>query len=314
MSTEPVSPQQVAGGLRSAVNTTMRGKTAVVDLAITALLAGGHLLVQDLPGTGKTLLAKSMAKAIGGRFGRIQCTPDLLPSDVTGTSVYRPESGDWDFRAGPIFSNVVLIDEINRASPRTQSAMLQPMEERQVSVDSQTWAMLDPFFCIATQNPFGQVGTFPLPESQLDRFAMVISVGLPDRTAEREIITGAGGVDVLDSVTAVADTEMIRAAIAATARTHADDKIVEYVLDLVAATRAETHLSQGASPRASVSLMHLARAHAVVDERDYVTPDDVQAVLVPALSHRVMVAGRVDTSAASEVLTWLMTQVSVPTA
>ncbi|MEI2637741.1 MAG: AAA family ATPase [Microthrixaceae bacterium] len=248
-----MTPQEIAGALRSVINTTMRGKSEVVDLSVTALLSGGHLLVQDLPGTGKTLLAKSMAKAIGGRFGRIQCTPDLLPSDVTGTSVYRPESGDWDFRAGPIFSNVVLIDEINRASPRTQSAMLQPMEERQVSVDAQTWAMLDPFFCIATQNPFGQVGTFPLPESQLDRFAMVISVGLPDRIAEREIITGAGGVDVLDSVTAVTGPEEIAQAIQATARTHADDKIVDYVLDLVAATRTEAHLSQGASPRASVS-------------------------------------------------------------
>lgn len=290
----------------------MRGKESVVDLAVTTLLSGGHLLVEDLPGTGKTLLAKSLAAAIGGRFGRIQCTPDLLPTDVTGTSVYRAETGEWDFRPGPIFANVVLIDEINRASPRTQSAMLEPMEERQLSIDARTWSMLDPFLCIATQNPFGQTGTFPLPESQLDRFSMVISIGLPDRGAEREIITGQGGVDALGRVQAVATPEQISAAIAATARTHANDKLVDYVLDLVEATRTSTHLTQGASPRATVSLLRLARAHAVVVGRDYVTPDDVQTVFIPALSHRVMVAGRVDTAAGAEVLTWLMTQVPVP--
>lgn len=290
----------------------MRGKPAVVDLAITTLLGGGHLLVEDLPGTGKTLLAKSLAAAIGGRFGRIQCTPDLLPTDVTGTSIFRAETGEWDFRPGPIFSNVVLIDEINRASPRTQSAMLEPMEERQVSVDARTWAMLDPFMCVATQNPFGQTGTFPLPESQLDRFAMVISVGLPDRAAEREIITGRGGVGALAQVGAVVTPEQISAAITATAGVHANDKIVDYVLDLVEATRNTPHLSQGASPRASVSLLRLARAHAVVLGREYVTPDDVQTVFAPALSHRVMVAGRVDTAAGAEVLAWLMAQVPVP--
>lgn len=307
------STQQIAAAIRDAVSTTVRGKADVVDLAITTLLSGGHLLIEDLPGTGKTLLAKSLAAAIGGRFGRIQCTPDLLPTDVTGTSVFRAETGEWDFRPGPIFANVVLIDEINRASPRTQSAMLEPMEERQLSIDARTWSMLDPFLCIATQNPFGQSGTFPLPESQLDRFSMVISVGLPDRDAEREIITGRGGVQTLDQVEAVASPEQISAAIAATAHTHANDKIVEYVLDLVDATRTSTNLTQGASPRASVSLLRLARAHAVVAGREYVTPDDVQAVFVPSLSHRVMVSGRVDTSAGAEVLKWLMAQVPVPT-
>lgn len=306
------SAQRVAGAIRDAVSTTMRGKAVVVDLAITTLLSGGHLLIEDLPGTGKTLLAKSLAAAIGGRFGRIQCTPDLLPTDVTGTSIYRSETGDWDFRPGPIFANVVLIDEINRASPRTQSAMLEPMEERQLSIDARTWSMLDPFLCIATQNPFGQSGTFPLPESQLDRFSMVISVGLPDRESEREIITGRGGVETLGQVMAVATPEQISGVIAATAHTHANEKIVDYVLDLVGSTRASTHLSQGASPRASVSLLRLARAHAVVAGRDYVTPDDVQAVFMPSLSHRVMVAGRVDTTAGAEVLKWLMTQVPVP--
>ncbi len=307
------APQVVAAALRDAVATTVRGKSEAVDLAIATLLSGGHLLVEDLPGTGKTLLAKSIAAAIGGRFGRIQCTPDLLPSDVTGTSVFRAESGEWEFRPGPVFSNVLLIDEINRASPRTQSAMLQPMEERQVSIDGSTWAMPEPFFCVATQNPFGQIGTFPLPESQLDRFSLVMSLGLPDRTAEREIITGAGGADVLSQVERVTSPTEVAAAIVATADTYVNDKIVEYVLDLTEATRTASHLSQGASPRASVSLMHLARAHAVVSQRDYVTPDDVQSVFVPAFAHRVQIAGRVDTTAATEVLTWMLTQAPVPT-
>ncbi|HTO00921.1 MAG TPA: AAA family ATPase, partial [Microthrixaceae bacterium] len=258
------SPQEVAAALREAVGTTVRGKTTAVDLAIATLLGGGHLLVQDLPGTGKTLLAKSLAAAIGGHFGRIQCTPDLLPSDVTGTSVFRAESGEWEFRAGPVFANVLLIDEINRASPRTQSAMLQPMEERQVSIDGSTWAMPEPFFCIATQNPFGQIGTFALPESQLDRFSLVMSLGLPDRNAEREIVTGVGGVDVLHRIKEVTSPSEVAAAIVATAGIYVNDKVVEYVLDLAEATRNDPRLTQGASPRASSALIHLARGHAVV--------------------------------------------------
>ena len=298
--------------MRGAASSTLRGKPAQVDLALATLLGGGHLLVEDLPGTGKTLLAKSIAAAIGGRFGRVQCTPDLLPTDITGTSVFRPDSGEWDFRAGPVFANVVLVDEINRASPRTQAALLEPMEERQVTVDGTTWPLPDPFFCIATQNPFGQIGTFPLPESQLDRFALAVTLGLPDRDAERQIITGAGGVDALGSLTPVTTPGEVAVAIKATAELYCDPKVVEYVLDLTAATRADPRLSQGASPRASVGLVHLARGHAVVAGREYVTPDDVQAVFVGAFAHRVMVAGRVDTAAAREVLAWLLAQVPVP--
>ena len=308
----PTTPQQVAVALRESVTTAVRGKDAVVDLAIATLLGGGHLLVEDLPGTGKTLLARSIAAASGASFGRVQCTPDLLPTDITGTSVFRPDSGDWQFRPGPIFANVVLVDEVNRASPRTQSALLQPMEERQLTVDGTTWSLPQPFFCIATQNPYGQIGTFPLPESQLDRFALTLSIGLPDRVAEREIVIGTGGVDVLPSVQPVTTPEALVAAIRDTAAIHCDDKVVEYVLDLTAATRDGAHLSQGASPRASSALLHLARGHAVVSGREYVTPDDVQAVFVGAYAHRVMVAGRVDTVAAREALAWLMTQVPVP--
>jgi MoxR-like ATPase len=306
------NPQHVAKRLRDAVTTAVRGKPGAVDQAIATLLGGGHLLVEDLPGTGKTLLAKSIAAAIGGRFGRVQCTPDLLPTDITGTSVFRQGTGEWEFRPGPLFANVVLVDEVNRASPRTQAALLEPMEERQVSVDGSTWALPAPFFCVATQNPFGQIGTFPLPESQLDRFALALSLGLPDREAEREIVTGAGGVEALGALQPVTSPDEVVAAIAATADLHCDPKVVDYVLDLTAATRTDARLSQGASPRASVSLVHLAKGHAVVAGREYVTPDDVQAVFVGAYAHRVMVAGRVDTPAARDVLGWLLAQVPVP--
>ena len=306
------SPQQVATDIRTAVATTVRGKSQAIDLALATLLAGGHLLVEDVPGTGKTLLAKSLAAAIGGQFGRVQCTPDLLPTDLTGTSVFRPDSGEWQFRAGPVFSNVLLVDEINRASPRTQSALLQPMEEHQVTIDGTTWPLPAPFFCIATQNPFGQVGTFPLPESQLDRFSLVLSLGLPDRQAEREIVTGAGGVDLLGKIQPVTDPQEVAEAITAPAALYCNDAVVDYILDLAEATRTEARLSQGVSPRASSSLLRLSQGHAAVSGRDYVTPDDVQAVFVAAFAHRVMVADRIDTAAASQVLDWMLTQVPVP--
>src|SRR6185437_2225834 len=194
---------RVASALFTTVSAAVRGKDESVRLALVALLSGNHLLVEDVPGTGKTLLGKSLAAAIGGRFGRVQCTPDLLPSDLTGTSVYSPATGSWDFRPGPVFANVVLVDEVNRASPRTQAALLEPMEERQVTVDGATHALPDPCFMIATQNPLGTTGTFPLPESELDRFGVVLTMGLPGRDAEREILTGAGGATVLPSIDAV---------------------------------------------------------------------------------------------------------------
>lgn len=306
------APTEVAAALRGAVATTVRGKPQAVDLAVATLLAGGHLLVEDLPGTGKTLLARSLAAAIGGRFGRVQCTPDLLPTDITGTSVHRPDTGEWQFRPGPLFANVVLVDEVNRASPRTQAALLQPMEEHHVTVDGTTWNLPEPFLVIATQNPFGQVGTFPLPESQLDRFALVLSMGLPDREAEREIVTGEGGVGVLDQVRPVTSPEELVGVQRATAQLYAAAPIVDYLLDLVEATRMDPRLSHGVSPRVSTGMMGLARAHAVVDGRDHVTPEDVQAIFVGACRHRVLVGGRVDSSSAGAVLTELLSRVPVP--
>lgn len=306
------TPTEVAGALRDAVATTVRGKPAAVELSVATLLAGGHLLIEDVPGTGKTLLARSLATAIGGRFGRIQCTPDLLPTDVTGTSVHRPDQGDWQFRPGPIFANVVLVDEVNRASPRTQSALLEPMEERQVTVDGTTWQLPNPFLVIATQNPFGQVGTFQLPESQLDRFTTVLSLGLPDRAAEREIVTGRGGVGMLSALRPVTSPEELVATRHAVSAMYVADPIVEYVLDLVQATREDGRLSHGVSPRVSTGLIGLARAVAAVEGREFVIPEDVQTVFVGACRHRVLVEGHVDSVAAGAVLTGLLGRVAVP--
>jgi MoxR-like ATPase len=298
--------------LFGAVSAAVRGKDEVVRLSIVALLAGGHLLVEDLPGTGKTLLAKSLAAALGGRFGRVQCTPDLLPTDITGTSVFSPADGSWTFRPGPLFANVLLVDEINRASPRTQAALLEPMEEHHVTVDGVTHPLPEPFFCVATQNPHGQIGTFPLPESQLDRFALVLSMGLPDRAAEREILTGRGGNDVFVGLEPVADPARVAAAVATVHSIYCAPALVEYVLDLTAATRNHPDLAVGASPRASVGLLQAARAHAIVIGRDHVTPDDVQAVVGPAFAHRVGTGGGIDTTAGAAIIDGIVARTAVP--
>jgi MoxR-like ATPase len=303
---------RLAADLVEAVGSTVRGKPEAVRLSVVTLLAGGHLLIEDLPGSGKTLLAKSLAAAIGGRFGRVQCTPDLLPTDITGTSVFQPVTVDWTFRAGPLFANVVLLDEVNRASPRTQAALLEPMEEHQVTVDGDTRPLPAPFFCIATQNPFGQVGTFPLPESQLDRFALVLRMGWPDRAAEREILTGQGGSEALPDLKAVTTPEEVSEVVAAVRGVQVAPALVEYVLDLADATRNHPSLAVGASPRAALGLLHAARAHAVVAGRTYATPDDVQAVAVASFAHRVLLGDGADTAAAGVVLHDIIDRVAVP--
>jgi len=303
---------RVAGALFETVSGAIRGKDDAVRLALVALLSGSHLLVEDVPGTGKTLLGKSLAAAIGGRFGRIQCTPDLLPSDLTGTSVFTPVTGGWDFRPGPVFANVVLVDEVNRASPRTQAALLEPMEERQVTVDGVTHALPDPCFMIATQNPLGTTGTFPLPESQLDRFGLVLTMGLPARDAEREILTGVGGAEVLPSLEAVTSPVELREVIADVRRVYCAAAVLEYVLDVAAAVRLHPDVVLGVSPRSTLALFHAAQAHATVCRRHYVTPDDVQAVAPSVLAHRLVFGAGVDVAAGHATVTSILDSLATP--
>jgi MoxR-like ATPase len=305
-------PRSVAVDIFHAVSRSMRGADDVVGLAVVALLSGGHLLVEGVPGTGKTLLAKSLANAIGGRFGRVQCTPDLLPADVTGTSVYSPVTGDWDFRAGPVFANVLLVDEVNRASPRTQAALLEPMEEHQVTIDGVTHALPLPFFLVATENPFGHAGTFPLPDSQLDRFAMVCTIGRPGRAAEREILAGGGGVEALADIAPVTTPAELAVAMAAVRRVHCAHSVLDYVLDVADATRNHPGVALGASPRASLSLLHAAKAHATVMGRDFVSPDDVKAVAAASLGHRIVLASGVDVAAGERVITEIVERIAAP--
>jgi MoxR-like ATPase len=311
----PVSsrdPRALAAGLFEVVVGAVRGKPDEVRLALVALFSGGHLLVEDVPGTGKTLLAKALAGAIGGRFRRVQCTPDLLPADVTGTTVYGPATGAWEFRPGPVFANVVLVDEVNRASPRTQAALLEPMEERQVTVDGTTHALPEPFFVVATQNPAGAAGTFPLPESQLDRFAIVCTIGLPARDAEREILSGRGGTDALDAITPVTSPDVLADAVTSVRHVHCAASVIDYVLDVAQATRDHPDVVIGASPRASLGLLHAAQAHATVVGRDFVSPDDVKAVAPFALAHRVVLGNGVDTAAAVRIVRDLVDAVATP--
>jgi MoxR-like ATPase len=268
------------------------GKDLQVRQSLTCLLAGGHLLIEDAPGVGKTTLAQAIALSLGLPFRRIQFTSDLLPSDVIGVSVYERNSGSFVFHPGPIFSEVLLADEINRASPKTQSALLEAMEESQVSVDGLSRPLPQPFFVIATQNPLHQVGTFPLPESQLDRFLMCISLGYPDRAAERALLEGEARRDMLRNLAPVARPADLQAAQAAIKRIFVSAALLDYVQALLAHSRATGKYAEGLSPRAGLALLAAARAWAWVDGRDHVIPEDIQNVLPPVAGHRLHTASR----------------------
>lgn len=267
------------------------GKDLPIRQSLACLLAGGHLLIEDLPGVGKTTLAHAIAVSLGLPFRRVQFTADLLPSDVIGVSVYERDSGAFVFHPGPVFSEVVLADEINRASPKTQSALLEAMEEGQVSVDGDTHALPQPFFVIATQNPQHQLGTFPLPESQLDRFLMCISLGYPDRAAERALLEGQPRRELLRRLRAVASPADLLAAQALVARVHAAPALLDYVQALLAASRGARY-AEGLSPRAGLALLAAARAWAWLDGRGHVIPEDVQNVLPAVAGHRLRGAER----------------------
>ncbi len=280
--------REAMGRIAANIERVIEGKPEVVRLAIVVLLAEGHLLIEDVPGVGKTKLAKALARSIDSSVRRIQFTPDLLPSDVTGVSVYNQEAHDFEFKPGAVFANLVVGDEINRASPKTQSALLECMEEQQVTVDGTTYQLESPFMVLATQNPIEMEGTYPLPEAQRDRFMARVSMGYPDRAAELAMLDSHGSTSPLDVLEPVADALTVSKLIDAVRTVHVSDAVRQYALDIVAATRSTPDLRLGASPRALLHLIRAARASAALDDRDYVLPDDIQDLAVPVLAHRLL--------------------------
>ncbi len=271
-----------------AIETVIEGKRDAIQLTLAVLLAEGHLLIEDVPGVGKTMLAKALARAIDGSVRRIQFTPDLLPSDITGVSAYHQERGEFEFKPGPVFANIVLGDEINRASPKTQSALLESMEERQVTVDGETYLLQEPFMVIATQNPVEMEGTYPLPEAQRDRFTARISLGYPTPAAEREMLDTHGAASPLDQLRPVARASDVQELVVAVRKVMVSDQVKDYIISLANATRTSPELRLGASPRATLHLLRASRAWAALDGRDYVIPDDVQRLARPVLAHRLL--------------------------
>ena len=292
-----------------AVNEVLLGKETQVRLALTCLIADGHLLIEDLPGMGKTTLSHTLAKVLGLSFQRIQFTSDLLPSDILGTSVFDKDSGRFVFHPGPIFAELVLADEINRATPKSQSALLEAMEEGQVTIEGATRPLPQPFFVIATQNPTTQGGTFALPESQLDRFLMRLSLGYPAKAAEKALLMGESRRDLLPRMSAVLDHAQLSALQAQARAVRASDVLVDYVLRLVEATRTQPQFAYGLSPRGSLALLAAAKAWALLLDRDYVIPEDVQAVLPSVVSHRLRERADPTGQGGGALVQWLLREV-----
>ncbi|MEO8123314.1 MAG: AAA family ATPase [Burkholderiales bacterium] len=272
------------------VSTIIVGKRSQIEDCVACLLAGGHLLIEDLPGVGKTTLAHALAVSLGLRFSRTQFTADLMPTDLVGVSIYERGREAFVFHPGPIFAQVLLADEINRAGPKTQSALLEAMEEQQVTVEGETRPLPRPFFVIATQNPSEQIGTFPLPESQLDRFLMCITLGYPDMASERALLAGADRREAIQHLAAVMSPEELIVAQRAVLAVHASDALLDYLQALIAATRSGRWFVEGLSPRAGIGVLRAAKAHALLARRDYVAPDDIQAILAQTIAHRLVPA------------------------
>ncbi|HVX69297.1 MAG TPA: MoxR family ATPase [Mycobacteriales bacterium] len=307
---------EIGARIAEAVESVIEGKAEEVQLAVAVLLAEGHLLVEDVPGVGKTMLAKALARAIDCSVRRVQFTPDLLPSDVTGVSVYNQNTREFEFKPGAIFANIVVGDEINRASPKTQSALLECMEERQVTVDGITYELDAPFMVIATQNPIEMEGTYPLPEAQRDRFTARIALGYPSPDAELAMIDTHGTASPLDYLKPVTDDQEVARLIGGVRQIHVADSVRGYAVDLVTATRQHPDLRLGASPRATLHLLRAGRAVAALEERDYVLPDDLQALAEPVLAHRLLLSAdaQIARRPVTAVLADILAAVPVPAA
>jgi len=288
--------------LADQISTVIVGKRPQIEDCIGCLLAGGHLLIEDVPGVGKTTLAHALSVSLGLDFRRVQFTADMMPSDLVGVSVFERSREQFVFHAGPVFAQVLLADEINRAGPKTQSALLEAMEEHQVTVENQTRPLPSPFFVIATQNPTDQLGTYPLPESQLDRFLMCITLGYPDRASERALLAGADRRAVVERLSAVMTPDELKAAQQAVLAVHAGEPLLDYLQALIAATRSGQWFTEGLSPRAGIAVLRAAKAHALMDRRDYVAPDDIQAVLVQTAAHRLAPVPGAGRGAAEQVM------------
>ncbi len=306
--------QDIARRLIENIERVIFGKRDAVELAVIGLLAQGHLLIEDVPGVGKTMLAKTMARSIGGTFRRIQFTPDMLPSDITGVSIFNPGTRAFEFRPGPIMANIVLADEINRATPKTQAALLEAMEERQVSVDGVTYPLPQPFLVLATQNPIEYEGTFPLPEAELDRFMLRIRLGYPSRRDELAILEAQQFRHPIETLEQVVQLEELRRAQGEIRKVHVSAEVKVYLLEIVEHTRKHPDVYLGASPRGALALFRTAQARAVLRGRDYVLPDDVKALVQPCLAHRLLLnpSARMREITSEQILAEIVSRVPVP--
>lgn len=291
----------------------LHGKEKAIRLSLTAFFSRGHLLIEDMPGLGKTTLAIGIAKALGLSFGRVQCTSDLLPTDITGLSIYNKNKGDFEFHRGPIFSNIVLVDEINRATPKTQSALLEAMGEKQVTIEEKTYKLSQPFFVLSTQNPIEQYGTFPLPESQLDRFMLKIGIGYPDRESEKDIIRGGSRREELYGIEPVMTRDEVVAVQQFIKRgVYVSDKILDYVLSIIEATRSHKYLLAGISTRGALAITNTAKTNAYINGRDFVIPEDVKELAGYTIAHRVIFREDFDSKTKKEIIQSIVEQIPTP--